>query len=103
MCNFRQKVQRNDNEQTQKYPNDATHLLVIIVGILVLVEDRQAELDEFVDAAREDGGLAEVEARGEEGGLEQEPHEVLHGGVVRVLGELVLKNGRSQRSVNGGE
>merc|ERR1712224_340025 len=51
-------------------------LLDVLVA-LVVVLDREAELDHAVDARGERGGLVEREARREERGLEEEVDEVL--------------------------
>merc|ERR1712072_1129805 len=59
-------------------------ILILVLGCVVLV-NAQAKLDHAVDAASKGGGLIEVEARGEQGGVEQEPDEILYGLVVLVL------------------
>eukprot|EP00959_Pyramimonas_sp_CCMP1952_P094284 1972302-Pyramimonas_sp.AAC.1 len=57
--------------------------LIIILESDILV-DAEAELDHAVDAAAEGGGLVQGEAGGEEGGLEEQQHEVLDG-LVRLV------------------
>merc|ERR1712017_71976 len=59
-------------------------IIVLDVSLIVLV-DAKAELDHAVDAAGEGGWLVQGEAGGEEGGVEQQPDEVLHRLVVLVL------------------
>merc|ERR1712017_39494 len=59
-------------------------IIVLDVSLIVLV-DAKAELDHAVDAAGEGGWLVQGEAGGEEGGVEQQPDEVLDSLVVLVL------------------
>mmetsp|Transcript_23684 Transcript_23684/g.67877 ORF Transcript_23684/g.67877 Transcript_23684/m.67877 type:complete len:618 (-) Transcript_23684:487-2340(-) len=58
---------------------------------LVVVLDREAELDHAVDAAGKGGGLVEREARGEEGRLEEQVDQVLDRLVALVGGRLRLE------------
>merc|ERR1712028_223455 len=52
---------------------------VIIIVVVAIVVDAEAELDETVNAVGEGHGLVEGEARSEEGGVVEEPDEVLVG------------------------
>merc|ERR1712087_622385 len=54
------------------------------VELVVVVVDRQAELDEAVDARGEGRGLVQGEARGQQRGVVEEPDEVLDG-LVRLV------------------
>merc|ERR1719371_10924 len=76
-----------------------SHLVVVLEGrelldvvvALVVVLDREAELDHAVDARGERGGLVEREARREERGLEEEVDEVLDRLVALVRRRLRLE------------
>ena len=68
-------------------------VVIATKGVIVLV-DAQAQLDHPVDAARELRGLVQVEAAGEQGGVEEEPDQVLHGLVRLVGGGLPNNSGR---------
>ena len=68
-------------------------VIIAAKGVIVLV-DAQAQLDHPVDAARELRGLVQVEAAGEQGGVEEEPDQVLHGLIGLVGGGLSNKRGR---------
>jgi len=58
---------------------DAELSEVVVAGDVIVVVDAEAELDHAVNAACELSGLVEVEAGGEQRGVEQEPNQVLHG------------------------
>merc|ERR1712017_2484 len=60
-------------------------IIVLVLRDLVVLVNGEPELDHAVDAAREGGGLVERETGGEQGGVEEEPDEVLDGLVVLVL------------------
>ena len=49
-----------------------------VLHVAIVVLDPESELDHPVDALRVDLGILEAEPRGEEAGLEQEHHQVLH-------------------------
>mmetsp|Transcript_76115 Transcript_76115/g.214372 ORF Transcript_76115/g.214372 Transcript_76115/m.214372 type:complete len:252 (-) Transcript_76115:360-1115(-) len=67
---------------------------VVVVGeALVVVVDAEAELDHAVDAARELRGLVQVEARGQQRGVEEQPDQVLDRLVRLVRGRLLLEFG----------
>merc|ERR1719313_1970815 len=70
---------------------DRGHVLLLLLEVVLV--DGEAELDHAVDAPGEGVGLVQGEARGEERGLEEEEHQVLHGLVALVglgaLAELV--------------
>merc|ERR1712137_876545 len=59
-------------------------IVLFLFGNIILV-NAQTKLDHAVDTASEGGGLIEVEARGQQRGVEQEPDEVFHSFVVFVL------------------
>merc|ERR1719271_1704137 len=59
-------------------------VIVLLLSGIILI-DAETELDHAVDAAGEGGRLVEGEAGGEEGGVEEEPDEVLDGLIVLVL------------------
>merc|ERR1712224_1119868 len=65
--------------------------LLDVLGALVVVLDREAELDHAVDARGDRGGLVEREARREERGLEEEVDEVLDRLVALVRRRLRLE------------
>ena len=69
---------------------EGRELLDVLVA-LVVVLDREAELDHAVDARGERGGLVEREARREERGLEEEVDEVLDRLVALVRRRLRLE------------
>ena len=60
--------------------------VVIVTQALVIVIDAQAKLDHSVDAASELRRLIQVEARGEQRSVEEQPDQVLHGLVRLVCG-----------------
>ena len=47
--------------------------VIVAVALVIVVVDRETELDETVDAVGEGHGLVEGEARSEEGGVVEEP------------------------------
>merc|ERR1712144_104856 len=62
------------------------HVIVILIVVNnVILIDAKPKLDHPVDATSEGGRLVKSEPRGEEGGVEQEPDEVLDSLVVLVL------------------
>merc|ERR1739845_226217 len=67
--------------------------VVIITKALVVVIDAEAKLDHPVDAAGKLSGLIQVEAGGEQGGVEEEPDQVLDRLVGLVCGRLLLQLG----------
>merc|ERR1712017_15859 len=60
-------------------------IIVLVLRDLVVLVNGETELDHAVDAASEGGGLVERETGSEEGGVEEEPDEVLDGLVVLVF------------------
>mmetsp|Transcript_26698 Transcript_26698/g.74554 ORF Transcript_26698/g.74554 Transcript_26698/m.74554 type:complete len:584 (+) Transcript_26698:103-1854(+) len=67
--------------------------VVVVAEALIIVIDAQAELDHAVDAPSKLCWLVEVEARGEQGGIEKEPDEVLHCFIGPVCTRLLLQLG----------
>eukprot|EP00667_Euglena_gracilis_P033160 EG_transcript_53086 len=47
-------------------------------GSVIGVIDAQAQLDHPVDALRISRGVVQAEPRGQQGGVEQQPHQILH-------------------------
>ena len=68
-------------------------LHVVLIIIVIVVVDGKTKLDEAVDTRGEGGGLIEGEAGSEEGGVVQEPDEVLDGLVAGVGICLLAKGG----------
>ena len=60
----------------------AQHLLqrrqAIVFAQALVVVDAEAQLDHAVDEARKMRGLLQVEARGQQGGVEEQPDLILH-------------------------
>merc|ERR1712184_156722 len=52
--------------------------VIVVSQTLIVIINTQAELDHAVDATRELCWLIEVEARCQQGGVEEEPDQVLH-------------------------
>ena len=73
-------------------------VVIAAKGVIVLV-DAQVQLDHPVDAARKLCGLVQVEATGEQGGVEEEPDQVLHGLVGLVGGGLLDNSGKQKIGV----
>merc|ERR1712238_405164 len=65
--------------------------VVIVTQTLIVIVDAQAKLDHAVDAPSELRGLIEVEARGQQGRVEQQPNQVLDGLVRLVRRSLLLQ------------
>merc|ERR1712170_175617 len=59
--------------------------IVIIAEAFVVIVDAQSELNHAVDTTSELSRLVQIEARGQQGGVEEEPDQVLHG-LVRLVG-----------------
>jgi len=59
--------------------------------VVVVLVDGQAQLDHAVDAACELSGFLQVEAAGEQTGVEQQPDEVAHGLVTPVRVRALLE------------
>ena len=68
-------------------------LNVVLIIIVIVVVDGKTKLDEAVDTRGEGGGLIEGEAGSEEGGVVQEPDEVLDGLVTGVGIGLLAEGG----------
>mmetsp|Transcript_98056 Transcript_98056/g.253588 ORF Transcript_98056/g.253588 Transcript_98056/m.253588 type:complete len:206 (-) Transcript_98056:1795-2412(-) len=63
--------------------------VIVITEALVVIVDAQAQLDHAVDAAGKLRRLVKVEAGGEQGGVEQQPDQVLHR-LVRLVRRCLL-------------
>ena len=59
-------------------PPAAWRQVIAFAQALTVVIDAEAELDHVVDAARKLRGLVQVEARGPQGGDEEQPDQILH-------------------------
>ena len=51
---------------------------IVFAQALTVVVDAEAELDHVVEVARKLRGLVQVEARGPQGGDEEQPDQILH-------------------------
>merc|ERR1712054_370281 len=58
--------------------------VIVSIGVIIVVVDRQTELHHTVDAVGECLWLVECEARGEQGGFEDQERQILDGLVVLV-------------------
>merc|ERR1711874_393203 len=65
--------------------------VIVVAQALVVVVNAQTKLDHAVDAACELRRLIEIEAGGEQGRVEKEPNQILHGLVRFVGGCLFLQ------------
>mmetsp|Transcript_77935 Transcript_77935/g.170723 ORF Transcript_77935/g.170723 Transcript_77935/m.170723 type:complete len:651 (-) Transcript_77935:325-2277(-) len=67
--------------------------VIVVAKALIVVVDAQAQLDHAVDAASELSGLVQVEARGQQRRVEEQPDQVLDSLVGLVGGSLLLQLG----------
>merc|ERR1719488_407439 len=73
---------------------DALHVIVIVlvvIHVVVAAADGKTEANETVDAVGKSGGLLEGESQGEEGGLVEQPDQILDGLVGLVDAGLLAK------------